>query len=309
MRRLAFVAIAGWFMVFAMANTADAQDATRCATLFPEAEWVAGESSILDIGFSAVPEGRAERFTAEIEATAAAVSSDIGGLEGSAVCVVGSDSAFDPAPYIERTKRFHAVLDHDNDVLLLSAASPGNIERAAAFGVPHLALWNLSGGVGWPEPLASTIGQWYRAVALDRMAQYRVQSTGADFSVDPITGEGNFGLDFSTEARIAWTESTQPALRTWDPSRNDAPIGYFIEYTVASEGPEVLADTDADTWQGREALWRQSLVSDLTGRTEPTTGWISGISLAVAVLVVAAVLAIGGFVMKRRRNRRRIATG
>ena len=221
------------------------------------------------------------------------------------MCVVGTDSRFDPDPYIERTKRFHAVLDHENDVLVLSAASPGNIQRAAAFGVPHLALWNLSGGAGWPEPLASTIGQWYRAIALDRMAQYRVQSTGADFSVDPITGEGNFGLDFSTDPRIAWTEFTQPALRAWDPSRNDAPIGYFIEYTVATEGVEVLSETDSAVWEAREALWRESLVADLTGRTEPTTGWISGITLAGVVLVLAVVIAIGGFVMKRRRERRR----
>ena len=202
-------------------------------------------------------------------------------------------------------QRFHAVLDHPNDALVLSAENPGNIKRSSAFGLPHLALWNLSGDEGWPEPLASTIAHWYRARALDRMAQYRVESTGADFSVDPVTGEGNFGLDFSTEARIEWTESVQIDVRSWDPSRNEAPIGYFIEYTVAQEGLGALTDVDPDAWRSREEAWRTSLLVDLTGRTEPTTEWILGLSIALLFVVVAAVFATAGIVQKRRRTRSR----
>lgn len=285
--------------------SAVAQSTTRCAELFPEAEWVAVDGLAVDVGVSDVPSGRVDRFAAEIERTAAVVATDLGGLTDSAVCIVGGDSAFDDSRYTEPTLRFHAAIDSPNNVIVISAVSPGEVLPASAFAVPHLALWNLSGGEGWPEPIASTIAQWYRALALDRMAQYRVESTGADFSVDPITGEGNFGLDFTTEARIDWLASSQVPVRAWDPSRNEAAIGYFIEYTVVENGVESITSLDAAEWSTREEAWRSSLVTDLTGRTEPTTGWISGITIAAAAVIVTLVLAIGGFISKRRSKRSR----
>lgn len=294
---VAAIAVAG----VALAAPLIAAPSTRCAELFPDVAWVGSESDVVDIGFSDVPHGRAKRFANEIEFTALAVEAEIGGLSDAAVCVVGSESGSIAERYLEPTKRFHAILDHPNQVLLLSATSPGNIKKAAAFGVPHLALWNVNEG-GWPEPLASTIAQWYRARALDRMDQYRVQSTGADFSVDPLTGESEFGLDFSTDARIAWTESVQPPLRAWDPERNDAPIGYFIEYVVAHEGLQSLTGQDSAEWSAREEDWRQSLVVDMTGRTEPTTGWITGVGLAGLVVFAATALALGSVIVKRRRR-------
>ena len=293
------------FVLVGLAVPAGARTTTRCASVFPEAVWVAGDSSVVDVGFSSVAPGLADRFTSEIEATATPVTSEIGGLDSVAVCVAGRDPAIDVAMYLEPTKRFHAILDHDQDVLVLSAESPGNIRKAAAFGIPQLALWNASGRTGWPEPIASAIGQWYRARVLDRMTQYRVLSTGADFSVDRLTGESNFGLDFDTDARIEWVAGTQPAQRTWDPSRNDTPIGYFIEYTVANEGIEVLFDPDAGAWERREEAWRSSLVTDLTGRDDPTTGWVTGVSIAVLMLIASAALATGSFLTKRRKQQRR----
>ncbi len=287
------------------APTAMAQATTRCAELFPEAEWVAVDGLSVDVGMSDVPAGRMERFSAEIERTAAAVTSDLGGLTDSTVCIVGGDSTFDDSRYTAPTLRFHAAIDSPNNVIVISAASPGAVLPASAFAIPHLALWNLSDGEGWPEPIASTIAQWYRAIALDRMAQYRVESTGADFSVDPLTGEGNFGLDFSTDARIDWLASSQVAVRAWDPSRNEAAIGYFIEYTAAENGVASITSQDAAEWSAREEAWRSSLVTDMTGRTEPTTGWISGITIAAVAVIVTIVLAVGGFITKRRSKRTR----
>ena len=301
---LTTAAVCGFVMFSAVASPqATADTATRCAELFPESEWVAVEGLSVDVGMSDVPPGRMERFAAEIDSTAAAVTSDLGGLEGSAVCVVGPDSGFDGTRYAEPPTRFHAAVDGPSNVIVISAASPGNVSPASAFAIPHLALWNLSGGEGWPEPIASTIAQWYRAVALDRMALYRVESTGADFSVDPISGEGNYGLDFSTDPRIDWLSSQQVAVRSWDPATNEAAIGYFIDYTVTQNGIESITSLEATEWSEREEAWRTSLVADMTGRTEPTTGWISGVTIAAIAIVVAAGLAISGFITKRRSKR------
>jgi hypothetical protein len=281
---------------------AGAQTTTRCAELFPGASWDSVDGLAVDLGLTGVPEGQARRFGEEVGASSASIARDIGGLEGSTVCIVGKGVELDMTSYVGSTRRFHAVVDGPANLLALSAEQIGDIKPAAAFGVAQLALWNSSNGQGWPEPLASTIAHWYRAVALDRLAIYHKQAQGADFRVNSLTGEANFGLDFSTEPRIDWFESRQPAIRAWDPSKNEFPIGDFIEYTVSREGTEVLLDTSPSAWVQREGAWRVALVQDLTGRTTPTTAWRIGVGFIIGVVIIAAVIATAGFFAKRRRS-------
>ncbi|HSJ71380.1 MAG TPA: hypothetical protein VLA29_07040 [Acidimicrobiia bacterium] len=280
-----------------------AQATSRCAEVFPDTEWTAIEGLTVDVGVAGVVAGEVERFSNEIEASAARIQDDIGGLDGVAVCLASRDAEFDTSSYVAPTRRFHALLDGRENVLALSTERVGAIKPGAAFGLAQLALWNNSGGEGWPEPLASTIAHWYRAIALDRLDQYHVQVMGADFGVDPVTGESNYGLDFTTHPRIDWVEYAQPASRTWDPSTNDEPIGDFIEYTVTQEGSSVLLDTDEDSWTRREEAWRVALLQDLTGRTTPTTGWRTGVIIAIALVIFASGVAIGGWYSKRRKPR------
>jgi hypothetical protein len=304
-RTLLVLLVASFLAVGLSPDSAAGQTQSRCAVLFPEAAWTSVPGASVDFAVSEVPAGQVTRFRDEVASIASAVGGEIGTLVDAAVCIVGTGSAFDASRYVTGVNRFHAVVDGDQGVVVLSSENPGNIRRAAAFGIPHLALWQQSNGRGWPEPLASTIAQWYRARSLDRMAQYRVEATGADFSADPLSGGlVNFGLDFSTDARIEWTEFTQAPVLVWDPERNESPIGYFIEYTVSEEGAEVLLDTEAEAWTDREVRWRTSLVQDLTGRTTPTTGWIVGVAVALAAVTVASVFAIHGFLSKRRRSTR-----
>jgi len=284
------------------ATSASAQTTTRCSALFPGLAWEAVDGLAVDLGVVGVPQGQVDRFSEEVGAAAASISSDIGGLEGAAVCVVGTDVEIDMSAYVEASRRFHAVLDGPGNFLALSAENVGNVKPAAAFGLAQLALWNHSDGQGWPEPLASTIAHWYRGVALDRMEVYHKQAQGADFRVNALTGESSFGLDFSTEARIDWLESRQPPVRAWDPSTNEFPIGDFIAYSVANEGTSVLLDTDAAAWTAREAAWRTNLVADLTGRTTPTTTWRIGVILIIVLLIIASVIATAGWMAKRRRT-------
>lgn len=284
------------------AAPASGQAATRCSELFPGVPWEAVEGLTVDLGVVGVPEGQVQRFSEEVETSAASISADIGGLDDSAVCIVGKGVELDMSSYVGATMRFHAVIDGPENFLALSSEQIGDIKPASAFGMAQLALWNRSNGDGWPEPLASTIAHWYRAVALDRLEIYHKQAQGADFRVNALTGEASFGLDFSTEPRIDWFESQQPPVRVWDPSKNEFPIGDFIEYIVAQEGTGVLLDTAPDAWVQREGAWRVALVQDLTGRTTPTTAWRIGVGFIVVVVIIAAVVAIAGFVAKRRRT-------
>jgi hypothetical protein len=281
---------------------ASAQAASRCENLFPGIAWTPIEGGTVDVAFVGIPQGQVDRFTAEIESSAAAIAADIGGLDDASVCLVGKGVDIDMGAYLEPTRRFHAVLDAPNNVLALSAENVSNVKPAAAFGLAHLALWNRSDGAGWPEPLASAIAHWYRAVALDRLTVYHKQAQGADFRVNALTGESSFGLDFSTDPRVDWFASRQVPVRSWDPTNNDIPIGDFIEYTVSVSGKDVLLDVDADAWVVREGEWRTALVADLTGRTTPTTTWRAGVILIVVLLIIATVIAIGGWRSKRKRK-------
>jgi hypothetical protein len=284
------------------AAPASGQTVTRCNDIFPGVPWESVEGLTVDLGVVGVPEGQVDRFRDEVETSAASISADIGGLEGSAVCIVGKGVELDMTSYVGETMRFHAIIDGPQNFLALSSEQIGDIKPAAAFGIAQLALWNLSNGEGWPEPLASTIAHWYRAVALDRLEIYHKQAQGADFRVNSLTGEASFGLDFSTEPRIDWFESRQPPIRVWDPSKNEFPIGDFIEYTVAQEGTGVLLDTVPEDWVQREGAWRVALVQDLTGRTTPTTAWRIGVGFIVVVVVIATIVAVAGFMAKRRRT-------
>ncbi len=291
-------------MVLGGGSVAVSAGASSCAEPFPGVNWERVDGLTVELGVAGVPSGQVDRFASEIESSASAIQRDIGGLDEVVVCLASPASAIDTSAYVPPTTRFHALLDGPNSLLALSTERVGNIKPAAAFGLTHLALWNASGGEGWPEPLASTIAQWYRAVALDRLELYHVQVQGIDFSTDPITGEGNYGLSFSTDPIIDWFASTQPAVRVWDPTTNEAPIGDFIDYTVAQEGTAVLLDTDEDAWQRREGAWRTALVADLTGRTTPTTTWRNGVIASLVLIVVASLLALGGWAAKRRLRRR-----
>jgi hypothetical protein len=291
-------------MVLVGAPSAASAAASSCSAFFPEVAWERVGDTTVELGVAGVPTGQIGRFASEIEASASAIERDIGGLEGAVVCLASPQAGIDTFDYVPATTRFHAILDGPNGLLVLSTERVGSIKPAAAFGLAHLALWDASDGQGWPEPLASAIAQWYRAVALDRLELYHVQAQGIDFTTDPITGEGNYGLNFGTDPIIDWFASTQPPVRVWDPTTNEAPIGDFIEFTVDAEGTEVLLDTDEGAWQQREGAWRTALVADLTGRTTPTTTWRNGVILTVALILVASLIALGGWAAKRRLRRK-----
>ncbi|MGI9667787.1 MAG: hypothetical protein ACR2N2_11960 [Acidimicrobiia bacterium] len=286
MRLLVVLALVGALGIIASPVSAAAGS---CADRFPETSWVEVSSGAVSVEATGVRPGFADRFNREVKLVEGWLNDDIGPFSAT-VCLVDNESAFDTSPYVQGSQRLHARMEMDDGLLLLSTQRIGLVGPAVAFGLTHHALWQHGQEGGHPEPLSSVIGQWYRARILDRLELYH-----RDVMVE------NF---FDTEAVIDWTESSQPAVRDWDPEQNFQAVGDFIDFAVAQYGTEVLLETDGERWSEIEGEWRTALRVDLTGRTTPTTEWIVGITLVVVALVVATSAAALGIWSKRRKRRR-----
>jgi hypothetical protein len=273
----------------ALPGAAAASAGQPCSERFPETEWTSVADGRVSIETTDVAPGLAERFVREIGLIETWVGEEIGFVDVT-VCLVDSESAFDVTRYTSGSQRFHARMEMEEQLLVLSTERVGFVGPASAWALAHHGLWQ-NGEVGpYPEPIASVIGQWYRARILDRLDLYH-----RDVMVE------NF---FDTESVINWTESEQPPVIDWDPEQNFQAIGDFVDFAVATHGTDVLLESDGDRWSEIEAEWRVALRADLTGRTTPTTEWIVGVSLVVGLLVVASVAVGLGIWSKHRRKQR-----
>jgi hypothetical protein len=270
---------------------ASAQQSGRCADAYPEAQWDRVTGASVAIYASAVPIEQQRRFAEEIDAAVAWIVDEMGPVDGT-VCLVDEASQFDRERYLLGSAQFHAAVVADDGIVAVSTSEQlGRVGAAATFGLVHLRLWQESGGSGWPEPLATAIAHWYRTRLLDRLDLRHAEARVANF--------------FTDTSQVDWGGRVQQATLLWDPGRNDSAIGDLVAHAVAAEGTAVLLDADAARWAAREERWRIALRTELTGREGPTTTWISGVVLAIAVVLVAAGIAVLGFWSKRRILRKR----
>ncbi len=273
----------------ALAGSPSRAAVPSCAERFPEATWRTESVGPISIESSALTQALADRFVGEIDLAAGWILDEIGPFEVT-VCLVGVESTFDRTRWVSGSQRFHAYMDMDSRLFAVNTDRTGFVGPASAWALAHHALWQHGVEGGNPEPISSVIAHWYRARLLDRLDLYHV-----DVMVD------NF---FDTEAVISWTADRQTPTLEWDPETNFTAIGDFIDFAVAQHGTEVLLESDPRRWSDIEAEWRVALRADLTGRTTPTTGWIAGVSIALAIVLVALVAAAAGIYSKRRRRRR-----
>lgn len=274
-----------------LSGTSDAKGASGdlCSDRFPETEWTVLSGSGISVEATGVPPGLAQRYFEEIEIASEWISEEIGSFAAT-VCLIDLSSDFDESRFSTESRRFHARMEMDEQLLLLNVERIGLVGPAASWALAHHALWQNGAQGGNPEPISSVIGQWYRARILNRLELYH-----RDVMVD------NF---FDTEAVIDWTVDRQPPALDWDPENNFQAIGDFVDFAVGAYGNEVLLETSGQRWSEIEGEWRQALRADLTGRTTPTTEWIVGIALAILVIVGGASAAALGIWSKRRRRRR-----
>lgn len=263
--------------------------AVSCAERFPEAEWTMLRDGAVSIETTGVTPGLNERFERDISMVAGWISDDIGPYSAT-VCLVSGETAFDASRYEIGNSRLHAHSDLQEGLFVMRVERFDRVAPAAGYALAQHALWQNNGDQAFPEPLAGTIGHWYRARFLDRLVKFHKDSM--------------YGNLFNTESIVDWTASTQRPIQNWDPENNVESIGAFVEFAVTSYGTEVLLETDGDTWSEIEAEWRVALRNDLRGRDTDTTGWIGGVTLTVVALLVALAALTLGYISKHRRKTR-----
>ncbi|MCB1246167.1 MAG: hypothetical protein KDB69_02750 [Acidimicrobiia bacterium] len=258
-----------------------------CGDLYPEARWDVVDDGPVRIEVSDMTKGLAARFDDEIGMATGWIVDEVGPVELT-ICLVDEASAFDRDRYRNGSEQFHVVSDLDRRFVAMDTRRQTKfVAPAMAFAVSQHALFQNNGGP-FPEPLASTIGYWYRARTIEQLPYDRRTQRGANL--------------FSTDARIEWTAGSQEPVRAWDPERNESSIGAFIDYVVDRHGPSVMLDTTPQTWADLEAEWRTSMRIDLTGSANPTTGWRVGAAMVVGVVVIGSLMAGVGIYRKHRRR-------
>ena len=269
--------------------SAQAAQAASCAERFPEADWTLLRDGVVSIETTGMTPGLDERFDRDISMVAGWISDDIGPFSAT-VCLVSGESAFDANLHEIGNSRLHAHSDLREGLFVMRVERFDLVAPAAGYTLAQHALWQNNEEQAFPEPLAGTIGHWYRARFLDRLEKFHKDSM--------------FGNLFNTESIVDWTASTQEPIQNWDPQNNTESIGAFIDFAVTSHGTEVLLETDGDTWSEIEAEWRVALRNDLRGRDTDTTGWIGGVALTVVSLLVAVTALTLGYISKHRRRPR-----
>jgi len=78
----------------------------------------------------------------------------------------------------------------------------------------------------------------------------------------------------------------------------------LVRFGMREVGEEIFTNTDPVMWTDLESQWRTTLTVELMGTDEPTTGWRSGLAIAVGIVLGAAIAVTLGYISKRRGRRR-----
>jgi len=288
----------GALVVFLLPGVA-AADQSRCAEVFPDVPWQTSASEgPVSVATAGMNEATTQRFTADVERIAGLVEAEIGGLEGTAVCLATPELSDGFSELVARGQRLHAGVFAEEKVFVISAVETRMVNDAIAFGLPQIALRQLADELGlaggYPDPLGSTIAHWYLARDIGRLDQYRSQLTVTIY-LDDVTPE-----DRTVEDAMMWVGDLKEDPFLFDPQFVGSQMGVFIDFAVAEEGPEILRHTDQRTWAELEKAWRIS-IRDQFPRGDFGLWW--GVGIFVGFIVLAILLAWG-----RRRQKRREAT-
>lgn len=293
-RRL--VAVSVLVLVVSVAGVAAAGPSLAgCSEHFPEAEWSpAGETDLLTVETAGLSPGQALRFAEEASITARWLDTDLGGLEPLTLCVTGRDVVLDGAGIVAEGQRLHSVVFNDDGTVVVDALEALFFDEAHAFGLAYAALWQVAaqiGTEGYPEPLATTIAQWYLSRAADKLELHHAQMRSGAFFNDP-SGRG--------VATTEWTASAQPATYAWNPQFQESPLADFVEFAVASEGPAILRDPSGERWAALEQEWQAALREEALQGSTGGNAWVVGLGIALGMVALAGLLAWLNHLSKRR---------
>ncbi len=315
MRQTILLAAAAVFL-FVVPATADASQA-RCSELFPGVDWTSVEAvGPMTVATAGLNDATSERFAEDVGSVATQVQGDIGGLDGAAVCLAAPELAGAFSDFAPFGQRLHAAAFGEDRTLLIAAVEPRMVDDAIAFGIPQVALWQLSQDLGlddgYPEPLGTTIAHWYLATYTDRLALYESLITVEVYLDDPQPE------DRTPDEAISWVGGSTRDPLVFDPARLDTQTGafsnvatlagggpqmsVFIDFVVEEEGPETLQAIDQATWADLEKRWRIAIRDEFPrGNFGVHWGW----AIVIGFTSLAALLAWLRRLEKRRLAQRR----
>ncbi len=271
-------------MVFTVANAPVARAA--CDDHFADHEWERiGETELLTVSAIGLGEDQALRYSNEANAAMLLLEDDFGPLPALDLCIFGPDVRLDPTDLAPPGQLLHAAVFNESGTIYISALQPRFFIGNQAFALAYAAMWNVAmeeGQTGYPEPLATTVGQWYLARVTDKLELHHSQMRGGAFFRDP-SGEG---ID-----ALAWAADRQPAIYVWNPQFQESPLSDFIAYAVATHGPDVLRDLDGERWADIEASWAAALRDEALGGSSSGNAWMVGLAIVIGSVALAIAVA------------------
>jgi hypothetical protein len=266
-----------------------------CDAHFPGQEWeTVGETEFLTVATAGVPEGQALRFADEAAATARTLHDDLGAIPQLHLCVYGSDVRLDPTSILPEGQRVHSVVFNEDATVYVGVLQAAFFDEAHAFGLAYAALWQVADELdldGYPEPLATTIGQWYLARAAGKTELHHSQMRSGAFFADP-SGRGVDATD--------WTAEAQPQIYPWNAQFQESPVADLVDYAVATAGPGVLRNPTNARWQAIERSWQEALRDEALQGTSSGSDWVIGLAIVIGMVGLAGLLA-----WLTRRSKRR----
>jgi len=288
---VAAVLAATSLLVTAQAGAAD----TWCQVHFPDVSWeMAGETELLTVATAGMAEAQGLRYAEEASATVRMLEADLGSFAQLHLCVAGRQVAIESAGILPPGQSLHAVAFTEDGTVFIGPHEALFFDEASAFGLAYAALSQVAaaaGDTGYPEPLATTIGQWYLSRVAGKEELHHSQMRSGAFFTDP-EGQGVAATD--------WTSETQPPVYPWNPQFQESPAADLIGFAVAREGTAVLRNPSNEQWRALEVAWQAALRNEALQGSGSGNEWMVGLAIALGLIGLAITVA-----MLDRRSRRR----
>jgi hypothetical protein len=263
--------------------------ASGCSALFPDQEW----DLTVDLGptllyLSGLPDGIVDRYARELAEASQLIQSEIGGLEDVEICIFDDQLPLDSVALGWPEGQFlRAASFGEERAVVLSAWTIGLVKPAGILGLAHQAEGGSADGA-YPEPLGGAVRAWYMSRLTDRLERHHNVMRYAN-------------LIQSIPEEIPWTSGSIDELMLWNPEFQESAIGDFTQFVVDRAGLEALIDPDETQLQEIQTEWQRQLLIEARGTDRPTTGWIVGGAIIIALLVLALVIVV----VNRKRTRPR----
>ena len=283
MQRRVHLAVATVFVgsLLAAAPASAQTGGGRCSERIPDAVFdTEADAGPVKVYGSGTTQALLDRFAADWGELVELVQADMGGLDGGvAVCVFDDRLPFDAeALGWPRNQQLRAIAFGDEKLVFVSSWLVAVTSDAGRNGLLHIAQYQVSVGK-YPEPFGNEVKGWYRN-RVDRTVEV----------VHNAFVRQNSGLTEPWHP-FPWTvgEMVDPLL--WNPEFGYGGSGDFANYAVTTTGNGVLSDPLGSDLGTLDERWRRTLFDESGAILGGSKGWMLGLFLSVALLMLGGFMA------------------